>query len=421
MRLPVSDRFADVAFYALAVLWAALAFSPALAEIAFTVAVLAWLVYRLSLRRMPLEGLDRRAALLLLGYVLIVILSYFWSEYPRQSFRGLIKVVKHVMIFVMSADLLTLPSRQKIFEKAAILIFGLIVLNGFYQYLSGSDLLRGFPLQDSKAGPRVSSSFKTYGLFASYLLSWTGYVAAVGSSRFPRFSFYRMAALFIAVAAAVLLFKTRSRGAMLAFAGGVFVMLVLKRKFLILGIFALVLAAGISRLPRTMLIHLDIHEREQSLVERYHLWDRALQVIVAKPLTGTGINTYAQAHQKYDKRKNWRVKNYYAHNGYLQAAAETGLVSLACLLGFWGLLIVDTYRKMRRRPDPGEGWIYDGVFAGVLMFLFFMAVDTVFHNPQSVMSFWFTLGLLYAYANPAGSQDLRHGLPLRPEPPAERT
>ena len=145
-----------------------------------------------------------------------------------------------------------------------------------------------------------------------------------------------------------------------------------------------------------MIIHLDADNREQSLVERYYLWDRALNVIRAKPFGGTGINTYAAAHAKYDKTQNWRVRNYYAHNGYLQTAAETGLIGLGLLLaGLWLLL----RRGLHRVRDYGNAPISVRLWAvltGVFAFLIMSLVDTVMHNNQSVKLFWLWLGLLAA-------------------------
>ena len=149
-----------------------------------------------------------------------------------------------------------------------------------------------------------------------------------------------------------------------------------------------------------MLIHLDADRKEQSLVERYYLWDRAISVIKAKPLTGTGINTYAVAHQRYDTTKNWRVRNYYAHNGYLQLAAETGLPGLFLFLAFLIYQFVWSYRRLAQKKAAGEVtgyWIPLGLLTSMAGFLVFAFVDTVLHNEQSAMTFWYLAGLQSAY------------------------
>jgi len=162
---------------------------------------------------------------------------------------------------------------------------------------------------------------------------------------------------------------------------------------------ALVAIGSVFFLPRSMVIHLDSEGKEQSFVERVYLWDRALQVIRARPWTGTGINTYSVAHQKYDQRQNWRVRNYYSHNGYLQIAAETGLPSLACLLAFLFFYFRRAIQSLREGSEGGAGRTLIGILTGLVNFLMLALVDTVFHNPQAVMGFWFLAGWGVAYQN----------------------
>ena len=146
-----------------------------------------------------------------------------------------------------------------------------------------------------------------------------------------------------------------------------------------------------------MVIHLDAEGKEQSLVERYFLWDRAIQVIAAKPWGGTGVNTYSISHLKYDKTKSWRVRHYYAHNGYLQLAAETGIPCLLFFLGFLGIHAFRSIRFIQYRPDAASSLLSSGLFLGICNFLAFSMVDTVLHNPLSVMTLWYLLGMQSAY------------------------
>ena len=149
------------------------------------------------------------------------------------------------------------------------------------------------------------------------------------------------------------------------------------------------------------MIHLDIDSKEQSLVERLYLWDRAAHVIKARPWTGTGINTYAVAHQKYDKTQNWRVKNYYAHNGYLQMAAEIGIPGLFLFLLFLLNFFKISLKKIKdwlRSSKPEQGFPLLGICLGVLNFLILTLVDTILHNPPSIKLFWYLSALAFVYA-----------------------
>ncbi len=195
----------------------------------------------------------------------------------------------------------------------------------------------------------------------------------------------------------VLLFLTRSRGAMLAFILACVLLFLYRKWFKALGITCILLVALFFILPKPMLIHLDAEFKEQSLIERFHLWQRAWDVIDAKPWVGTGINTYAKAHSKYDKAKSWRVRNYYAHNGYLQLAAETGV---PCLISFLIFVLFFVRRGMKyiksSRDKPGE-YPQLGILTGCVCFLIFALSDTVLQSPQPIVAFWFFSGLLLAY------------------------
>ncbi|MFA7001801.1 MAG: hypothetical protein WC352_06630, partial [Candidatus Omnitrophota bacterium] len=101
--------------------------------------------------------------------------------------------------------------------------------------------------------------------------------------------------------------------------------------------------------------------------------------------------------------KNWRVRDYYAHNGYLQAAAETGIPSVVFLLAFLGLIF---YRGLTsgKPGDKDDGLLLQrSLLLGLANFLVLTVVDTVFHNPQAVTVFWYLLGLQAAYQKTAPS------------------
>ena len=86
------------------------------------------------------------------------------------------------------------------------------------------------------------------------------------------------------------------------------------------------------------------------------------------------------------------MRNYYAHNGYLQIAAETGLPALACFLAFLFFYFRNGFRFLVGDSGGIEKRSLTGVLAGMLSFLILGAIDTIFHNTQSVMGFWFLAG-----------------------------
>ena len=371
---------------------AALTFSSALVEISFTLALGGW--FLLKIKDPEASGMRGKIGVALLGFVLICVASFFWSEYPRQSLRGIFKVLKQALVFWIAADTLADAKRLSWTNRVLVVLFLILGIDGAFQYVFGKDLIRHIPFEPASSGPRISASFKNYGLLASFVVTFLPLLFSPFQKDENKGLFFgRIAAILLGT---LLLYWTRMRGAWLAFALGVaFYLFWMKRKHFFF-LFLLLGATGLFLLPRHMKIHLDAEGKEQSIVERFVLWERAVDVIRARRLTGTGINTYTVAHQRYDRKQNWRVRNYYAHNGYLQIAAETGLPSLAFFLAFLFFYFSEALRSLRALEGISRNTLI-GIITGILNFLLFGGMDTVFHNPQAVLGFWFLAGWGMAY------------------------
>lgn len=378
----------ETVFVSLLVFLASLSFSTALMEISFGAAFGAWLLLRIR-HPAPLP-FERRMFLFLSAFVFLSVVSIFWSEFPRQSLRGVFKVLKQFFIFWIAAESLQGGRRNRLAFRVLAGIFIFLGLDGMWQYVFGKDLLRQIPFEVPSTGPRVSASLHNFGLLSAFLVSfWPLLVSGLRREEKPSVSFQTGLGIVFGL---LLLFWTRQRGAWIAFGIGLTFFLVLEKKKSFLFLLVLAAAIGFLCLPRSNVIHQDKEGRDQSLLERFYLWDRALEVIEARPWTGTGINTYAVAHQKYDQRKSWRVRNYYAHNGYLQIAAETGLPALISFLAFLFFYFRNGFRFLAGDSGGIEKRFLIGILVGTLNFLILGAIDTIFHNPQPVMGFWFLAG-----------------------------
>ena len=404
----IEEKLRQGCLWSLLVLWGALTFSSALVEISFMTALICWLSLRLKAGQWLTPAISKGTWITLLLFFLWCSLTLIWTEGRYNTFRGILKIAQQAMIFIMAADIFSSHLARKRWQIVFVIFFLILVTNGWYQYFMGKDLIRGFGMGDSTAGWRVTSSFKTYGLLAAYLATTLLAIFMIGIQCRENQKWQQWYTFLIAFLVGLpILALTRTRGAILAFLVGTFLLLIYRKKWLIIVGLLCCLAGGISVLPKTMVLHLDIYRKEQSLVERYHLWRRALHVVKAKPITGTGLNTYAMSHAKYDKTKNWRVRNYYAHNGYLQMAAEIGIPGLLFFLAFiLSFIRVGWIRLRKGEREQGFNSVMPqcGLFFGALNFLILAVIDTVMHNPQPVMTFWYVLGLFAAYSRSAPSE-----------------
>jgi O-antigen ligase len=103
---------------------------------------------------------------------------------------------------------------------------------------------------------------------------------------------------------------------------------------------------------------------------RVGIWRDALRILKDFPLTGSGLNTFGTAMLYY---QSFDLPNYYpwAHNDYLQLAAEGGL-----LVGIpLAILVVLFVRQIRARLSEHTDWLVYGVRAGAVIGLVAIALQ----------------------------------------------
>ncbi len=104
-----------------------------------------------------------------------------------------------------------------------------------------------------------------------------------------------------------------------------------------------------------------------SVASRVQIWQQTVEIIREKPLLGTGLGNYSL---NFDPLADYRTP-YYAHNLYLDIAAETGLISLVLWLLFIGGALFNFWHL---RPATPFG--YGGFFS-----LLILSVHGLFDTP----------------------------------------
>ena len=414
-------RMEAIASFSFLAALSVLPFAKAGFEILFALTVFFWILTKATARGSICT--DRVffavASLLLISSSV----SAFGSGYPETSFRGVIKLLKYVLVMLVAMDSFADTNSLKRLFIVGLFGFGLVISDSFIQNMLGRDLILHHPIQYANERIRLTGPYSSYGLLAAHIIATLPILVAFLLRKKANFGVKEIGAGILLLAGFYILYGTQSRGAWLAALASflIFGVLIRKKWFLIL-----LLAGGFAlpfAIPRKILFHFDTFHREQSLTERSLLWRRAISVIKAKPWFGCGINTYIKNYSKYTQGKEWsamkeeaakneyahfgekeswripghpnQITDYYVHNGYLQLAAETGLVSLALFL----ILIGGAFRAGYRVLKYGGG--EDRIFSAALIasfsaLLIQAAVDTTLHNLQSAIMIWFFLGLLMA-------------------------
>ena len=110
------------------------------------------------------------------------------------------------------------------------------------------------------------------------------------------------------------------------------------------------------------------------------------------PVAGTGLGTLQSVYPKYETLYDGKIVNH-AHNDYLEALAETGLLGGACCAWFLVLLISRGLKRALNPENTFAGALHTAGLIGCLGFLAHSVVDFNLHIPSNVLLF-FLLSLL---------------------------
>lgn len=392
MRINLDHLLSRIIEYAIYVFIFCYSFSKALVEISTTVAIIAWILLRVRGKSWP-EFLRQDTFILLGLFTLFSALSFFVSMFPEESLHGIGKLLQEITFCLVIWDTAQHKKNIRWIVWLGIAFLVVIFVDCFVQGVAHKDFLRGKPLSYVGPHPRLTGPFGVHSLFGNYLITWSSFLIAIFLSEWKLKMFFRVALAGMIGLSLVALFHTQSRGIWLAFTVAVtFFGIVKAHRGLLTALFTAVIL-GLLFLPKNMIIHEDAEGKEQSLVERGVLWKRAVDVISARPLLGTGINTFVKAYQEYDQDKSWRVQNYYAHNSYLQLASDRGLPALFFLAAFLAVFFRRGFQALRKCADPEFCAYLRGVLTALAGFLVFALYDTAFEPLQTGLLFWTLLGL----------------------------
>lgn len=86
-------------------------------------------------------------------------------------------------------------------------------------------------------------------------------------------------------------------------------------------------------------------------VERMANWQAGAAMFNAEPVTGIGVGNYNTRYREFQIHSGFPVSAGHAHNYYIQAAAETGIIGLAAYLWLIGTALAICIRAARTATD----------------------------------------------------------------------
>ncbi len=388
-----------------------LPFGSAVVESTVILAVLLWGVRRgwmpgergllAFFRRFRIAG--DALALPVLGYAASGIFAAAGSVLGPAAWTALVtKTLEGPALFFLAREGLR---RRRDLRIAAALFAAAAVTTSFdalIQYHgTGWDLFLHRTI--SRGG--ATAAFKhpnTLGGFLAFVFpAFVGYAAFETGRR-------RRAALGASSMAAWALGVTLSRGSWLAAAFGTAFGLSLSPRGRRWGLAFLAAAFGVAIVlgslpPRARAsLRLDGASLRSTVAWRWGVWKDGLRLARDRPFFGHGPNTFMRILRS--RRRD--TSPTYAHNCYVQTAAELGFVGLGCFLWAVGAVVLRTIRELRRvRRKEDTAVIALGALAGTMGLLAHASVDTDLYNIQLSALAWSALGWLAAWCGIVGYRD----------------
>lgn len=99
--------------------------------------------------------------------------------------------------------------------------------------------------------------------------------------------------------------------------------------------------------------------RDATLTGRTNIWTIVLQAVEQRPLLGYGWKALWIDGSPVTEElwaRNHGTAFYHAHNGYLDVAAQLGIVGLLLMLLFLGGVLVQGARRFQEVPTPDQAW-----------------------------------------------------------------
>ena len=369
-----------------------LPFSKSAIEILFGVLLLAWLAERVPVGARA-ETIWRNPRLRPLAWALGLTLAAFalsipLSDYPAKSIRGFIgKWVEYLLMVVLAAEL---GRRSRVVERALTALAwatAFVVVEAVSQEFLGAGLFLRHPL---KTYYRMTGPYENpIDLAAFFMVA----VPCLTAFAVTRRGWFRWLIGGVVLAAVGCLGRTMAFGVWLGVGLAALAMAAagppaLRRGVLLMAA-ATVLSVGFF-LHRTGMFREVVTLSDVGTSDRVVMWQAAVNMIKDRPVLGHGVNTFMANYLKYWVGGERQPR--YAHNCYLQVAAETGLIGLASFLWLLWVLHRTLWSSIRGSPADGRTLLV-GVWAGLVAFAAQSAMDTHFYALRQAALFWMCAGL----------------------------
>ncbi|MFH1791616.1 MAG: O-antigen ligase family protein [Candidatus Omnitrophota bacterium] len=411
MRMPANAcRIADsiIEICVLVTLFT-LPFSKSAIEIFVTLAITVFFAKKILIEKNFRVNVPAGVLIALALFFLCCLISIVNSGYLYLSFRALVsKAIKWILLFIVVADTFRTEARMR--RVLAVMIFSsvLILADGIYQqYVSGMDFLHypnNYPVFKFHDKPQGATTFPTASFpFPNDFAAWINIYLFVFLSLFL-FGLAGSKRLKIIIAPPLgllvfFLYLTTARSAIFGavISAGILIFANIRRFVVPVIILIIILSVAIVAIPYLRTYFTDSLDLRLSLSDRAGMWSVGWRIFKQHPIIGNGLNTFFENFRQMRTDADKGMGSY-AHNCYLQMAADIGILGLGSFLAFLGLVILPNLRSAIRRPDSFMNAFSLGLCLGAVAFLVHSFFDTNLYSLNLACLFWCVLGLIQGIA-----------------------
>ena len=331
----------------------------------------------------PLRGGPLTAPIAL--FAILAASSFAFSIYKHDSFYSLIRLFAYIGLYYVIANEFSRRMRKNVI-LLVISVGGIISAYGLLQYFGVSGKSWWYPNE------YLAATYVNHNHFAGYLeliipVAATVLIANANDSSI----FYKLALTIFLVFMGAAFILTQSRGAWISIGLSFLIAtLCIARKGpkapakLLIAVMVLVSLASLAYFAKDIIFSrlstvTDIRSGEDPSGGRLKIWQGALGMVKDRPLTGVGIGDFDRGFYRY-RPSGFNVRAVYAHNDYLQAAAEMGI--FAPFIMIW-IFFLAVRAGLENEADPYAL----GCAIGVLSLALHGVMDFNFHIPSNMLLF----------------------------------
>jgi len=337
-----------------------------------------------------------------LCFILAGLLSIKNSFYYAASVQGILKLINYGFIFLIcSRQIKDRKHVQRIIISIALGI-GLVVIDGLWQMVFGTDFVRGNTMQQAIGLPRPTAAFPNPNVMGVYLSALSPLI--LGLALFYYQGRQKAVMLVMSLLAVIGIVITLSRGTALGlYISMLFLGIIYKRKILVTLLVTFFFisffimpkeiknwAKEVNYNPAIFMLNAD----------RISIYKNTVNMIKHHPVIGVGINTFVKNYGLYKlvevERQCPTPQGIYAHNNFLHMTGEMGILGLFIFLWLLIRLFKENIRIYLKLNDDYLKAVSISLMACLLAFLINGLTETSMYYPRVTMIFWYMIGFTLA-------------------------